>query len=93
MGTAPAADEVEVALAGLTGLLHFDGAPKPLVVSGLGLRGEPGTVGFGDVLIVLSAWGRFLPEADLDGDGRRDVVFANPDSEAAEQLEIYRDKK
>ncbi len=28
--------------------------------------------------------------ADLDGDGRRDVVFANPDHETAEQLEIHR---
>jgi serine/threonine-protein kinase len=28
--------------------------------------------------------------ADLDGDGRRDVVFANPDHETAEQLEIQR---
>ena len=28
--------------------------------------------------------------ADLDGDGRRDVVFANPDHQAAEQLEIHR---
>ncbi len=33
---------------------------------------------------------RFVDFADLDGDGRRDVVFANPDSEAAEQLEIHR---
>lgn len=27
--------------------------------------------------------------ADLDGDGRRDVVFANPDVEVAEQVEIH----
>ncbi len=33
---------------------------------------------------------RFVDFADLNGDGRRDVVFANPDSEAAEQLEIHR---
>jgi hypothetical protein len=33
---------------------------------------------------------RSIGFADLDGDGRRDVVFANPDHEAAEQVEIHR---
>ncbi len=33
---------------------------------------------------------RFVDFADLDGDGRRDVVFANSDSEATDQLEIRR---
>lgn len=33
---------------------------------------------------------RFVAFADLDGDGRKDVVFANPDHETVRQLEIHR---
>jgi hypothetical protein len=33
---------------------------------------------------------RSVSFADLDGDGRKDVVFANPDRTVAEQLEIHR---
>lgn len=32
---------------------------------------------------------RFVAFEDLDGDGRRDVVFANPDHQTARQLEIH----
>jgi len=33
---------------------------------------------------------RFVAFADFDGDGRTDVVFANPDHETARQIEVHR---